>query len=149
MYDSAKLVFDIGSNIGATAILLSKIYPNAIIHCFEPEPENFELLELNTRPIQDRVVLNKVALSNHTKNEILYNSINKNNLGGFSTRISPKDVPSIEIPAISTNFYTRKIGVPDIIKIDCEGAEYDVLLDLPGISKVLCIVGERSEERRV
>lgn len=139
-----KLVFDIGANIGVAAILLSQIYPKAQIHCFEPEPENFEILRLNTEHLGSRVVLNKVALSNHNGTAMLQGSDDPKNHGGFSMHILKEDskFAQQQIPVVRTSFYMAKVGIPEVIKIDCEGAEHDILLDVPDLSKVLWIAGE-------
>ena len=40
----AKVILDIGANIGVTALRLAYQYPEATIYAFEPEPENFSIL---------------------------------------------------------------------------------------------------------
>lgn len=47
------VIFDIGANIGITAIWLADKFPGAKIFCFEPMPENFELLKANTSHIDN------------------------------------------------------------------------------------------------
>src|SRR5256885_5719637 len=41
------IIVDAGANIGVFSLWLSCWYPHAVSHCFEPEPENFELLRHN------------------------------------------------------------------------------------------------------
>lgn len=45
----APLIVDAGANIGASALVLARYYPEATILALEPEPENFEILRANTR----------------------------------------------------------------------------------------------------
>lgn len=143
-----KLIYDIGANIGVATLVMNNIYPEAIIHCFEPDPENFEVLRMNTEHLGPKVVLNKVALSNYNGTTQLYGSDNPVNLGGFSTHIKPPEEqvlgghPWQQVPVVRTSFYMAKVGVPDLIKIDCEGAEHDILMDIPDLSKVQWITGE-------
>ncbi len=40
-----KVIFDVGGNIGITAIWMAKKYPGARVFCFEPMLENFEILK--------------------------------------------------------------------------------------------------------
>ena len=40
-----KIIFDIGGNIGITAVYLASIFPDAKIYTFEPLPDNFEILK--------------------------------------------------------------------------------------------------------
>ena len=48
-----KVIFDIGGNIGITAIYLSKLFPDAVIYTFEPLTENFEIMEKNIQFYQN------------------------------------------------------------------------------------------------
>ena len=42
-YD-VQTVFDVGANIGQSAVQYRRYFPDAHIHCFEPVPASFELL---------------------------------------------------------------------------------------------------------
>lgn len=139
-----KLVFDIGSNIGVAALVMSNVYPNAVIHCFEPEAENFKLLEMNTAHLKERVVLYNVGLSNCAKKTTLYSSNDGTNHGGFSVEQDPSRnaMPHSEITIHRMRDYIEELGCPEILKIDCEGAEFDILSDVPDLNKVLWIAGE-------
>lgn len=142
-YD-AKIIYDIGANIGIATLLINSIYPDAVIHCFEPEPENFEILRKNVEHLGDRVVLNKVALGNTNGTAMLYGPELNGNHGGFSQYLKPEKefTPGCQVPVARVSQYMAKVGTPEIIKIDCEGAEYDILTDIADISKVAWIAGE-------
>jgi len=47
-------VWDIGANIGAASLYFSHRFPQAEIHCFEPVPENFAMIERNIQGL-DRI----------------------------------------------------------------------------------------------
>lgn len=136
---SPKVVFDIGANIGVTAVILANIYPHAKIHSFEPESENFALLQMNTEKYPN-VVRHNCALGNKSGEFSMFHSEDPNNLGGFSTHIlGPKNM---KIRAVRMATICEEFGEPELIKIDCEGAEYDILTDIPKIEKVKWITGE-------
>ena len=42
------VIIDAGAHIGFAAIWFSRLYPDAVIICIEPDPANFEMLEANT-----------------------------------------------------------------------------------------------------
>ncbi|AQS67067.1 hypothetical protein B1H29_09165 [Streptomyces pactum] len=42
-------VFDVGAHIGLFTLAVARSFPDAVIHAFEPIPDLFRLLELNTR----------------------------------------------------------------------------------------------------
>jgi len=135
-----KLVFDIGANIGVVSSLLANIYPAAKIHCFEPEKENFDLLIKNTASYENIRAL-KVGLGNKTEDRILYSSTDETNLGGFSNFIKDGS-ESQTVNIVRMDKICQEVGTPDFIKIDVEGAEYEILSAIPDISKVKWITGE-------
>lgn len=140
---NANVVFDIGANIGVTAIILSKIYPGAIIHAFEPDEQNFKLLCQNTSHLKN-VARYEVAIDNYNGETTLFGSDDPANLGGYSTTKKPESSAMLEkkVPVVRMAGLCLKFGHPDVIKIDCEGAEFNILTDIPQIEKVLWISGE-------
>ena len=73
-----NVIFDIGGNIGVTAIYLASLFPDAKIYTFEPLPENYQLLKSNVKNYKNIEAFNfglgsksgdfKVYLSNDSKN---------------------------------------------------------------------------------
>ena len=141
-----NVIIDIGSNIGSSIIYFQRRFPSARIYGFEPHPENFRLLELNVSRIPLVSVFN-FGLSGCDKNlEIPFGNANYN---AFSTsQLEPSDnhmpLVSCEVRNIATALPALGIERVDLIKIDCEGAEYDVVTALPEDVLASCnwIVGE-------
>src|SRR5215470_12198605 len=48
------VILDIGANVGGFAAWASQRWPASLIHCYEPLPDNFALLQKNLAPLQDR-----------------------------------------------------------------------------------------------
>ena len=140
---SPDIVFDIGANIGiATIVLADYVYHNAKVHAFEPEPENFELLKLNTAHLTN-VILHNVAIDNYSGDTLLFKSEDASNLGGYSTaKKPPLETSSNRVSVVRMSQLCDRLGHPQLIKIDCEGAEYNILCDIPQIEKVDWITGE-------
>lgn len=138
-----ETVFDIGANIGVTAVIMANLYPSARVHCFEPEKENFELLTENTKHFTN-VSLHQCAVDNYSGETTLFSSDEPKNLGGFSTSKKSADahLPESKVQVVRMASLCTKFGHPELIKIDCEGAEYNILTDIPQIEKVLWITGE-------
>src|SRR5512145_1663757 len=42
--EQRPVIFDVGAHVGQTALRFRSLFPDAIIHCFEPYPASFDLL---------------------------------------------------------------------------------------------------------
>jgi len=137
-----KVILDIGGNIGITALVLNKRYPSAKIYTFEPEPENFSILEKNVSGISNIEIFN-FGLSNSDQKLMLKKPSDPVNFGGFSVfdKGVNGDHQEIELKSISQFIEQKEILKIDVIKIDCEGAEYDILTSLD-LSNITWIEGE-------
>ena len=113
------VVLDLGANIGAFAKQAAE--KEAIVHCYEPEPNNFTLLQLNSPNTNNH---KKAVVGKQNGNiELFINS--KRNKGIHMTRpVNGRE--SIEVETVSFNSLINEIK-PNKIKIDVEGAEYDFL----------------------
>lgn len=118
-------ILDCGANIGLSAIYLKSICPTAAIECFEPDTKNFELLSRN---------IHSCRLANiHLHNAAVWKentTLQFVNDGSLSSRVdnSLTNITSIKIDALRLkDFMTKEI---DFLKIDIEGAEYEVLKDI-------------------
>lgn len=123
-------VLDIGAQSGAFS-LLAQYFSNAVFHSFEPDPVNYECLieNININKINN-VVPYQMALSSESGEGILnvYDSHRGlNTLGTNLLRFNEENTQKIKIKieTIDNLFLDKKI---DLIKIDTEGAEYDILL---------------------
>lgn len=120
-----KVILDIGANIGVTSILLDHCYPGAKIFAFEPDKENFNLLEKNVENYLNIVPLN-YGLSDITQKVELYDSEDQINFGGLSTVKKGNIRDIISVMNVNQALRELNINAVDLIKIDCEGAEYDI-----------------------
>jgi FkbM family methyltransferase len=55
------VIFDVGANVGQTAVELVQFFPRASIHCFEPASEPFQSLKTRARPWAN-VTVHRLAL---------------------------------------------------------------------------------------
>ena len=114
------IVVDVGANIGYYTLLMAK--NNAFVFSYEPEPQNFELLQKNV--ILNNFSLN-VKLYNKAVSDFNGNSklvLSENSIGQHKLGNSRFGTNSIEVEV--TKLEQDKI---DFAKIDVEGAELHVL----------------------
>ena len=115
------VIYDCGSNIGLSVIFFKLLYPEAELHAFEPDPEIFKILSSNMTDYG----FNNLHLHQNAvwKNEEL---LSFSSQGGSSGKIIDQDSP-IKVKAIRlSEWLTKKV---DFLKIDIEGAEFEVLKD--------------------
>ena len=129
-----KVVFDIGGNIGITSIYLSSIFPDAKIYTFEPIPDNFKILKKNIQNYNNIEAFN-FGLGSKNGNFKVYLSNDPENFGGISFYPDAhgnqeKSYISCEVKNVNEIINDLEVESIDLIKIDTEGAEYDILSTL-------------------
>lgn len=117
-------IIDCGSNIGLSVLYFHHNFPHAEIDAFEPDPDNYALLKRNI-PANSRIRLNNEAI---WKEDTTLRFTNDGTLG--SKIGETQGSRTIEVKARRLkNMLTRKV---DFLKLDIEGAEYEVLNDCAG-----------------
>jgi FkbM family methyltransferase len=117
-------IIDCGANIGLSVIYLKRLFPDAEVLAFEPDVQNFDLLQKNVLEFgfSDVVLKNEAVW---IEDKMLRFSAK----GSTESRIvEDNGNSSIDVKAVRlANILQRRI---DFLKIDIEGAEYDVLIDI-------------------
>ena len=70
-----KIILDIGSNIGLSAIFWLTRSKDTVVHCYEPSSENYEKLKKNLKDFDGRFLAFKKAVS--SKNFSSYLNLEK------------------------------------------------------------------------
>ena len=142
-----QLILDIGGNIGITSIYLANRFPDAQIYTFEPLPQNFEILKKNTSPYKNIHIFN-VGLGKEDGTFDIYMSSDSENFGGASLNsnfeVENTNKVTCKIRNINNMLFELNINKIDLIKIDTEGAEFDILKSLQKdkLEQVQWITGE-------
>lgn len=122
--DSVQRIVDVGANIGCAVIHWCRNYHRARIDALEPHPESRSRLVHNVKinKFDDRVTVHPFAAG--TRNECGFLTDD----GLKSSLIADSGIGSI--PVKIADFFTLVSDEPvDILKLDCEGAEYQILMD--------------------
>jgi hypothetical protein len=138
------LIFDIGANIGRYA--LSNYYPSHTIICVEASPLTFKSLCNNTNKYKNIKCLN-FAVTNSSEDYVTFydcptinvlSTVDKAWLSDTSSRFCGTPYNQISVPTISIDKLIDTYGVPNILKIDVEGAENIVIKSLSKKINMLC-----------
>lgn len=140
----AKIVFDVGANVGRWTHAALGINPHLTVHCFEPSFATFQALSANRFPAQ--VICNHCALGEHSGQSVLYTVDECSGVNSLYRREMEGCRPSqAEIVAVRTlDDYCRQHGIGhiDMLKIDVEGHELAVLRggrEMLRTGKIACI----------
>jgi FkbM family methyltransferase len=144
-------VLDIGANVGLFSIWVALNVPSAKVFAFEAASDNFQALAENVRGNRlKRISPQHYAVSDGNGSHVtLYRGFHGGvhsirpeyrNWNPSATRQTEK-VPAITLEQILRRF---KIKSVDYMKLDCEGAEYEILFSTPQqtLSRIRKIVGE-------
>lgn len=129
---SNHIVIDIGAHIGAYSLKLSQELTDGIVYAFEPCLETYSYLEKNIKTNNiENIVPKRIALSNDVGHTKLYYDY-KNGNWGHSIVKNFSDVGEwVATDTLSNFFVTNDIKKCDLIKLNCEGAEFKILLSTP------------------
>jgi len=99
------------------------------VFAFEPLPENFELLQKNIRLNGlERVEASQLAVFSKTGRMNITMADERHN-SGESSLVHQVGSEQIQVEATTVDAFCEIKGIrPDFVKVDVEGAEYDVLM---------------------
>ena len=117
-------IIDCGAHIGLSVIYLKQICPTANIIAFEPDKQNYGLLQKN-------IVSHKLTKIEAKEEAVWIENTNLNFIqdGNMASKIGSDESPNTaSVKAARLRDYLEK--KIDFLKLDIEGAEYDVLKDI-------------------
>ena len=128
------VIIDIGAHIGLVSIYIAKKITGAMIYSYEPFPENYELLRRN-------IEINGLSHTIKPFNKAVFNKKGRKklyfrrryNAGCTLLGENNKESESIFVDCTTVRdiFETNKIKTCDLLKVDCEGADYYILKSIP------------------
>lgn len=120
----AKVIYDIGANIGNHTVYFAKKLNAEKIYSFEPMPINYKMLEKNIadNDIQNVTTYNVALGAENSSAKMLIEQENNNG----TAKISKNDNIAGETVKVIT-LDSLNLPLPDFIKIDVEGFELNVL----------------------
>jgi FkbM family methyltransferase len=138
-------IIDCGSNIGISILFFKKLFPQAKVIGFEPDPGTFELLSRNVAEngLSD-VHLHNVAVFSKTGEVPFFGDSLRPGSLVMSTVKERFAGESRQVRCVALSGFIKD-SVVDLLKMDIEGAEMDVMLELEA-SGVLQNINEMAME---
>lgn len=146
---SSPVMVDIGANAGYASTFFFSHFPKARIISFEPLPTNFELLSKNQRQntFLNWQIIPKAVGKNNGKISLFFQK--SKGLTPVSSIYADfdsnnQDCIEVEMVSLSQIFQDFELSKIDLLKLDCEGAEYEILYHTPQeyLNRISCIVME-------
>ena len=123
------IIIDIGAHTGLFTLYASQYCTNGIIFCFEPVEENYSILLDNIKQNNLKNVKPfKSAVSKSESTITIYRNKDEAGHSMFSSTSHALKVDSISLKKIIDE---NSMDIYDLIKLDCEGAEYEIIESLP------------------
>jgi len=123
-------IIDIGGHIGSFAVSKGIKYPQSSIYVFEPFIDNYEILVKNIRQNNLENVHAEMKAVAGKEGTISLN-ISSGNTGGHSIVYDTGDSIQVKTTTLANIFESNHISKCDLLKMDCEGAEYEILFTTP------------------
>lgn len=122
-----RVVVDLGSNIGLSALYFLTRHAQTRCYLFEPDPENIKRLRSNLSSFEGRYVLNPCAVADREEMVRFGRDVNSGRYGGIGLETGHYlEVPCRHINSVLEEVL-QKEGRVDVLKIDTEGAELSTL----------------------
>ena len=149
--NKVNIIVDAGASIGDITLNLTEVFPNSVIHAFEPFPEFFKILDEKSE-INKRIIPYSCALSDsdgvgflninksEDTNSLLNSDVHASN--PHSNLLETKETTEVETKKLDQIFPNETI---DLLKLDLQGGEYNALqgaINLINDQRIKCIICE-------
>lgn len=123
-------IIDIGAHIGIFSVFASRLCKNGKIFSYKPAKQNFENLEENISQnnITNIIPHNKAGSNLKGKMKLYFSN---NDLAAHNLYKKSENWEKVETTTLKDIFDENNIKHCDFLKMDCEGAEYEILMNLP------------------
>lgn len=132
-------IIDLGANVGASVAFFRLRYPHASICACEPSPAVFGRLQQNVGTMK-KVSLRRIAVTDRT-GSMPFRVSDESLMSSLDSSV-PGRVVTVETRTLDDLMADLSLDELDLLKIDIEGAEFEVLRSFAGLDRTHAVVGE-------
>jgi len=141
------IVVDVGANVGMVSIYVAKRFPSVRVLAFEPIPDNYAHLVANiANNGVTNVVPHPLAITSDGRAFRMIVNFGNNSGGGTGNlrdmHLRDHDYFTVRSTTLDRVFETNGITACRLLKIDCEGAEHEILMNATCLDRVEYLSGE-------
>lgn len=127
---SRDTIIDIGGHIGSFSIYAAGKASKGRVFVYEPDPGNFTYLQKNIHLNKlSNIITKKMAVAGEKGTRMFFPStVNTAESSMYATKRESIQVPTTTLSHI---FEEYALVSCDFLKLDCEGAEYEILFNTP------------------
>ena len=148
----ANYCIDIGAQIGCFSLYAMKVNPRLKkVLSFEPASSNYKLLQENIslNGLETKIIPFNHAISDKRGKSKLF--LSDKNSGGHSLIFKTGNSETVNVESINSVFKENKLEDNIFVKLDCEGAEYEIVLGMKEnyFKKVNAIIMEYHDKSKL
>jgi FkbM family methyltransferase len=121
-----KKIMDIGANMGFSSLRMSVLFNPDLLIAFEPNPDMIKYIELNLSDFPSSIIEKKAIGSKNGKANLFFVEREATIISGL-TKVEVNKDGDTEIKSFAE--IIEKYGPFDLVKMDCEGGEWDFIND--------------------
>ncbi|MCX6736555.1 MAG: FkbM family methyltransferase [Candidatus Parcubacteria bacterium] len=123
-----SIIIDIGANIGVLSVFAASTSKNTIVYAYEPMPRSYDLLleNISINKLEKNILPFKLGIGAKKEKRKLFLA-NGSPFHSLYTNEIDKNYLEIECISLGDIFESNHLKECDILKIDCEGAEFEIL----------------------
>lgn len=128
--EESHIIIDIGAHIGTFSLLASSKIPYGRVHAIEASRETYNLLNINVHLNNlSNIDVHHLAINDKSGYIQLYHS--PTNWGHSITKSSSTCSEIVKSDTLANFMLRNRIAHCDLIKFNCEGAEFPILFSTP------------------
>src|SRR6266511_1578770 len=121
-------VIDVGAHVGAFTLWLAERYPGIRGACYEPDAAAFSYLERNVSGL--RIDAHQEAIAAYSGTAPLFRPAPGGGVSSLRAESDSHAQSAVSVPVVSFDELMEKTNAPvALVKLDCEGSEYDIVLE--------------------